>query len=168
MPPAEPTFQVSAYTDPVIIRISGRANYLNSAPLSDFFKKLIGQGQRRFLLDFQNCSAMDSTFLGILAGAGLELRKVQPPGTLALCRLNGRGLELVRNLGLHRIMQVEADPAALSFTRDEESLVGTVRTERESARIILQAHENLVQVESGNQARFQDVIAFLRSQHEGP
>ena len=67
--PAKPTFLVDAYADPVLIRIEGRASFVNSGSLKDFFAEMIRQGKRRFVVDFQHCTSMDSTFLGVLAGA---------------------------------------------------------------------------------------------------
>src|SRR5664279_3400098 len=101
-------YLVDAYCDPVIVRIQGRACVANSASLHDFFVQMISQGKTRFVVDFTGCASMDSTFLGVLAGAALELRRQAPPGSLVLCRVGRRNLELLRNLGLHRLLTVDA------------------------------------------------------------
>ena len=54
-------------------------------------------------VDFQHCSSMDSTFLGILVGLALQLRKLEVAGKLTLINLVGRNLETVKNLGIHKI-----------------------------------------------------------------
>jgi hypothetical protein len=36
-------------------------------------------------------------------------------------------------------------------------------TELESARLVLEAHENLVAVDEANRSKFQDVLTFLKS-----
>lgn len=107
-PPSKPVFLVDAYSDPVVVRVEGRACFSNSADLQDFFSRMIGQGKTRFVMDLRNCASMDSTFLGVLAGEALELRRKAPPGSLVLCRVGHRNLELLRNLGLHRLLTVEA------------------------------------------------------------
>ena len=76
---------------------------------------MIGQGKTRFVMDFQNCASMDSTFLGVLAGAALDLRRRHPPGSLVLCRVGRRNLELLRNLGLHRLLTVDAGDFPMDF-----------------------------------------------------
>src|SRR5271156_137007 len=99
---AKPVYLVDAYSEPVLVRIEGRANFQNSACLRDFMKGMIEQGKTQFAIDFLHCVSMDSTFLGMLAGAALELRKRTPErGGIVLMRLGPRNLELVRNLGLH-------------------------------------------------------------------
>jgi hypothetical protein len=108
----------------------------------------------------------DSTFLGVLAGAALELRRRVPPGTLTLTRVGERNLELIRNLGLHRLATVDAGDFPMNFAGGAQALDTKTKTEIESARLVLEAHENLVSADSANAAKFQDVLAFLRNRVE--
>jgi anti-anti-sigma regulatory factor len=166
---AKPVFLVDAYADPVLVRIEGRASFMNSASLKDFFGEMTRQGRRRFVVDFHHCQSMDSTFLGVLAGAALELRRQSPAGTLVLARVGERNLELIRNLGLHRLAVVDAGSFAMDFSSgagQPQGLAEQARTEIESARLVLEAHENLVTADAANAAKFQDVLAFLRSRVE--
>ena len=100
---ANPTFLINADSDPVIIRIEGRASFQNSSSLQDFMTEMRRQGKVRYVIDFAHCTSMDSTFLGVLAGVALELRKLQPAGSMVCARVGPRNLELIRNLGLHRL-----------------------------------------------------------------
>jgi anti-anti-sigma regulatory factor len=161
-----PVFLVDAYADPVVVRIDGRASFLNSASLKDFFSGMIKQGKRRFVVDFRLCASMDSTFLGVLAGAAIELRRQNPPGQLTLARVGERNLELIRNLGLHRLAIVDpgmqtADPMGVG-----QALTQQARTEVDNARLMLEAHENLVATDPANAAKFQDVLTFLKARLE--
>lgn len=166
--PAKPTFLVDAYADPVLIRIEGRASFVNSGSLKDFFAEMIRQGKRRFVVDFQQCTSMDSTFLGVLAGAAIELRRQTPPGALILARVGERNLELIRNLGLHRLTTVDAGAFPMNFAggSGQAPLDARARTEIESARLVLEAHENLIVADPSNAVKFQDVLAFLRNRVE--
>ena len=159
----KPVFLVDAYADPVLVRIDGRASFMNSGCLKDFFAEMIKQGKMRFVVDFQLCTSMDSTFLGVLAGAALELRKLQPPGSLTLSRVGDRNLELIRNLGLHRLATVDSGTVNLTVGEGAQALPEKTKTEIESARLVLEAHEHLVATDSANAAKFQDVLAFLRN-----
>ena len=104
----KPVYLVDAYADPVVVRVEGRACFQNSACLKDFISEMLARGKKRFVLDFQNCTSMDSTFLGVLAGVALEMRKVAKEGTLVVTRIGQRNLELMRNLGLHRLLTIAA------------------------------------------------------------
>jgi anti-anti-sigma factor len=165
--PAKPAYLVDAYADPVVVRVEGRACHANSVSLRDFFAEMIGQGKARFVMDFQKCTSMDSTFLGVLAGAALELRRRKPPGNLVLCRVAHRNLELLRNLGLHRLLTVDAGDFPMDFGPGATALApASDHGDLENARLVLEAHENLVATDPANQSRFQDVLAFLRNRVE--
>jgi anti-sigma B factor antagonist len=161
---AKPVFLVDAFSDPIVIRIVGRASFQNSACIHDFFNERIKDGKFRFVIDFQNCASMDSTFLGVIAGAGLQLRKLKPPGSLVLSNVGPRNLELIRNLGLHRLVTVDTGDAGIASGSGGTALDCAVpRDELESARLVLEAHENLVTTDEANRGKFQDVLAFLRT-----
>lgn len=166
-PANSPVYLVDAYSDPVVVRVDGRACFTNSASLQGFFVRMNGQGRCRFVIDFAHCTSMDSTFLGVLAGEALELRRHHPPGSLVLCRLGRRNLELIRNLGLHRLLTVDAGDFPLSFGHTPTVLDEAARSELEHARLVLQAHENLVNADPANRGKFQDVMVYLR-QRLGP
>ncbi len=165
----EPPFLVNPYDDPVVVKINGKASFLNSAPVKELFDRLTGEGKSRFVIDFQNCTGMDSTFLGILAGLGLKLMRGEPKGSVVLCRLGARNLELIRNLGLHRLLTLDDGAALPPPPAAGMQAVGgrPPLSEIENARLVLQAHENLVEIDASNKTKFQDVIAFLRNRTEG-
>jgi anti-anti-sigma factor len=165
--PSPAGFLVDAASDPVAVRVQGRASFQNSACLQDFINAMMSAGRTRFAVDFHECTSMDSTFLGVLAGAALKLRKLPTPGSLVLCRLSGRNLELVRNLGLDRLLTiddgrfvplVDGQGAPLKCTPDLSEL--------QQARLVLTAHEDLVQADEANRQKFQDVLTFLKQQVE--
>lgn len=164
---SSPVYMVDAYSDPVVVRIDGRASFQNSGCLRDFIHEMLQRGKARFVLDFQHCAGMDSTFLGVLAGAALELRKVAPNGSLVVARPGPRNLELIRNLGLHRLLTLDAGESSPPATDNcRTALECKSRTEIETARLVLEAHENLVNVEPANRTKFQDVLTFLRNRVE--
>lgn len=160
---SKPTFLVDAGSDPVAICIEGRASFQNSACLNDFFNELIATGKTRFVMDFINCTSMDSTFLGVLAGVALKLRKQTPSGSLILSRMAPRNLELVRNLGLHRLLTVDTESNDLTLKTTAALPNCPDKGELESARLVLAAHENLIAADETNRAKFQDVLSFLKN-----
>ena len=105
----ESIYRVCATNNEVYVQIREKASYLNCSPLRSFLHEMVHEGNRLFVIDFQNCSSMDSTFLGILVGLALQLRKSQEGGNLTLLNLIGRNLETVKNLGIHKIATVSSD-----------------------------------------------------------
>jgi anti-sigma B factor antagonist len=163
---AKPAYLVDAYSDPVVVRIEGRASFLNSACLRDFMLQMLKSGKARFVIDFRGCTSMDSTFLGVLAGMALELRKLSPKGSLVLTRMGQRNLELVRNLGLHKLLTVDAAGEGASLGACDTPLDIGKRGELENARLVLEAHENLVSADESNRGKFQDVLIFMKNRVE--
>lgn len=160
----KPAFWVNPYSDPVIIKIRGRAGFQNASPISLFLQTMLREGKLDFVFDLEQCSGMDSTFLGILAGIAIEVRKTRPRGHVVLCRLSTRNAELVRNLGLHRILTLDEEGTVELPEKPREVLDDTASSgEVEKARLALKAHENLIEVNESNRGRFQDVVSFLKS-----
>ena len=104
---------------------------------------------------------MDSTFLGILAGTAIELRKLTPAGELVIGKLSERNYELICNLGLQNLLTVTKENSQSS-----EAFDALENQEVSEAKNILKAHENLTEANKDNISKFQDVIAFLRNQVE--
>ncbi len=148
---------------PVILRIEGRANYMNCAPVSRLFDTLFDMGRTEFVIDFHECKGMDSTFLGIIAGLALQVRHSTPPGELRLMRMGDRNLELVRNLGLADLVKIETDVSLQKRIENAGALDSDASTQADQ-KMILRAHRNLIEADEGNLKRFQDVIAFLSAE----
>ncbi len=164
---AAPTFLVDDSCDPVMIRVEGRASFQNSGSLRDFMAEMRRRDCTRFVMDFKNCTSMDSTFLGVLAGSALELRKVGAAGSLILCRVGERNLELIKNLGLHRLLTLDDSTCEAKLRAPVAALAPQTKLgELENARLVLAAHENLVAADEANRAKFQDVLAFLKGRVE--
>ena len=99
-------FQVHVSEKCTIIRVIGKASYLNCGSIRTFLDKSLVNGQKIYFVDFAECTSMDSTFLGILVGLAMKLRKIAAVDKPTLCNLKGRNLETVRNLGVHRITNI--------------------------------------------------------------
>ena len=157
--PAHPTFLVSAYSDPVVVKVNGKANYLNCNSFREFMETIISGACRRVFVDFEMCKGMDSTFLGILAGTGIELSKLNPSGELVIGNLSNRNYELICNLGLQNLLTVSKKNTDSCTTFDPLQ-----DQEVSDTNSILKAHENLTIADERNISRFEDVITFLRNQ----
>jgi anti-sigma B factor antagonist len=90
--------------------------------LKDFIAEMIRQGKRRFVLDFTALRQHGQHLPRVLAGAALELRKADPAGNLTLARVGERNLELIRNLGLHRLAIVDAGGFPMDFKGGAQAL----------------------------------------------
>lgn len=93
-----------------LVKVVGRGSFQNSSCLKAFYQQLLKDGVNRFVVDLEACSYLDSTFLGILLGLGLKLKDAGN-GLLHILNASPRNLELLKNLGLDRLIDIEGGDA---------------------------------------------------------
>lgn len=142
----------------VWLRVHGRGTFQNSTGLKMFAAEMIGRGHREFILDLADCELMDSTFIGTLAGLASRLGS---GGVLKVTRANARNLEVLRNLGLDRLLQI-TDTAPLPPPESELREAPKPAGRQAQRETIIEAHEALVASNPENAVRFRDVLSFLR------
>ncbi len=152
------------------LRVEGKGCFQNSINVKNVVKSMLHQGTRDFVVDLERCPTMDSTFLGTLTGAALELRELGG-GSLSVLNANARNQQLLTSLGLDHILDVdlqgtswleERKQAAAALAQCSESADGICKAEQASH--VLEAHQALTQANEGNASRFRDVITFLEKE----
>jgi anti-sigma B factor antagonist len=148
------------------IKIAGRANVASSIDFKRLVNELISRGFACFVIDLSECLLMDSTFLGVLAGFGLQLARPQNGSptapSLELFNPNSRIAELLENLGVAHLFKIRrgaADPARNGSAPAEASV--TDHTREEVTRNCLEAHRVLMNLDPANALKFKDVAQFL-------
>ncbi len=150
------------------LRVEGRGTFQNSLQVRDAFERMTSAGVRQFVVDLERCPIMDSTFLGTLTGAAVNLRELG--GTVHVLNANPRNLQLVRSLGLDFILEVDADGHSWKDERRRVSALlnqcaeSAPVTREEQTGHVLEAHQALADLSADNQDRFQDVIEFLEKE----
>ncbi len=154
----ETAYLVLRDADPVVLQVRGRANYQNCLSVREFFHERLQAGRRLFVVDLKECRGMDSTFLGILAGLANNL-KING-GSLTLSRPGDGLVTVIRHLGLDRLARI-AENFELQ-KNPSEKLENAKMNEFEQAKLVLEAHENLMKTSPDTAPNFQDVVEFLR------
>lgn len=160
--------QVAIEGDTAYIRLCGRGSFKISKSLKEFGIAAVEQNANRIVLDLTNCVGMDSTFMGVLAGLAFRLRK-KNKGVLHMVNLSPRTRGLLTTLGLDQLVQpsmIGSTPTDFQQVFDQgvplQALHGGDESRRETAAMMLEAHENLVELSPENLPRFKDVLTFLR------
>jgi len=179
---------VARSADRGFVRVVGRGSFQNSTCVKAFYQQLLKEGVHGFVVDLGACTYLDSTFLGILLGLGLKLREAGN-GLLHILNASPRNLELLRNLGLDRLINIEGStvPAGDVLPGGARGGIGSlangsgagvnmngvkedqfeevpcpIPTKSEAAPTILEAHEALMAFDPRNVPKFKDVVEFLR------
>jgi anti-sigma B factor antagonist len=147
-------------TDRVVwVRVEGKGSFLNATGLKEFAKEMTNRGFRQFIVDLDKCPLMDSTFMGTLTGMALRLRELGT-GDVTIVRLNQRNRDLLTNLGLDQLMTLDASVTAQQPT--QQPLAAAEPDKQARAETMLEAHQDLVDANPANQAKFKDVLEYLR------
>ena len=155
---------VSAGEKAACVKIVGKVNFTASIDFKTLFDELWRKGYTCFALDLSECTLMDSTFLGVLAGCGVKVNTPQPDQiqrTLELFNPTERVTELLENLGVLHLFNVTRGPVMLPETTAAQDVAPASPTREEVQRTCLEAHELLMQISPANVAKFKDVAAFL-------
>ncbi len=178
---------VARSADLGFIKVVGRGSFQNSGCLKSFYLQLLKDGVHRFVVDLGACTYLDSTFLGILLGLGLKIKDAGT-GVLHVLNASPRNLELLKNLGLDRLIHIDGTGSSENgkssngnggngngsgtgtqalkmngMTEDSyHEMPCPVPTRAEAAPTILEAHEALMEFDARNVPKFKDVVEFLR------
>ena len=152
------------------MRVNGKGTFQNSIEVKRCFQSVIASGTKDFVVDLERCPMMDSTFLGTLTGAALNLRE-SGGGGLSVLNANERNQHLLTSLGLDHILSLDVDGTAWEA---ERKLAGKELAEcegqtapvckDEQTRQVLQAHQALTEANPDNAGKFRDVIQFLQDE----
>jgi anti-sigma B factor antagonist len=145
----------------VCVKVRGKGSFQNSPALKEFAREMFERGHRVFVIDLADCSVMDSTFMGTLAGLALRLRE-SGNGCLLVCNVNERNADLLRNLGLNNLFAVESKADLADQTNTESALSDGNLSRLDHAACMIEAHEALVDADPENFARFKDVLEYLK------
>ena len=146
------------------VKIQGRATFASSMDFAAVVTRLQERGCTHFLLELSECSLMDSTFLGVLAGIGLKLPRNESdpdcPG-LELHNANARITELLENIGVLHLFKTSEGPPISLDALEPCAETSAPASRSDLTRTCLRAHEMLMSLNSENVARFKDVTKFL-------
>ena len=143
------------------VRIAGRANFTVSTDFKKLLQQLQADGCHEIILDLTECTIMDSTFLGVVASAGMKCdaaRLAGSQGVIKLYRPCERVLELLDNLDVLNLFTLlhEAPKMGCFEHVDEEPT-----TKLEMNRTCLEAHQTLMNTSPENERRFKDATEFF-------
>jgi len=131
------------------------------------FKTLINELRSRgfhcFILDLSECVLMDSTFLGVLTGFGLQMNPqgAGDSGGIELVNANTRITELLENLGVLHLFKVNQGAATVPAGAHTLDHTPARPSPQEVTQTCLDAHRILMGVSPDNVSRFKDVAQFL-------
>ena len=157
-------YLVAALGDAVIVSVRGRAVYTTCREFGEFLEKVGGSPDvRKLILDMKLCEGVDSTVLGLIAGAAGDFRGKGGEVVMQCC--GPRIAEVVANLGLGSLLTLLSGDAVDAGTEKllAEGATSCAAAAPATNRTILQAHETLMAADPDNVPRFKQVVDFMRA-----
>lgn len=156
-----------------LVAVSGTANFKLAPAFKQALRAATLAGCPVIVVDMAACSHLDSTFMGAIAAAALAARKPGAAAALHFLNLRPNVAKLLAGLGILPLMNVLSPDSLPAGAADLDGLVASLApvevaplSDRAMTAILYDAHETLARVSSENQARFRDVLSFLRGDLE--
>ena len=136
------------------VKVCGRANFEYAVPLREIAKG--SSVLRSLVIDLAQCTAMDSTFMGVLTMLALKSRRDRTE--MSLCNASGTLQKLLRDLGVIKLFTfTEGAPAPVSDAAAADPASPGLLA---AAETVSEAHKTLICAAPENLDKFRDVVAF--------
>lgn len=96
--------QTEKANDVAIVVLEGEINISNATEVRNMFTKLLQNGEKRVLVDFQKVVFIDSSGLAVLIEMMQRLKKVN--GRLRLCNANRRIKDIFEIVKIHKLFKI--------------------------------------------------------------
>jgi anti-anti-sigma regulatory factor len=154
------------------IRCEGKGSFVNSPAVKAFGDERINAGETCLIVDLGNCTSMDSTFMGTLAGMATRL-SARPAGALQIADAGERNRRSLEDLGLDFLMEI--NPATAVWRGKLDSIRSALKPPQPQgahaqvprARHVLEAHQVLSELNDKNAREFEDVVTMLENELAG-
>ena len=147
------------------IRCEGKGSFLNSPAVKEFGEARIRRGEECLVVDLEDCTGMDSTFMGTLAGLASKL--TENKGRLQVATPGDKNRSSLEDLGLDFLMEIDPEEAGWkgveAKARDllKEKTAGMAAGTETHTRHVLEAHEILSEANEENRKKFSGVVGML-------
>ncbi|MDD6337633.1 MAG: STAS domain-containing protein [Lentisphaeria bacterium] len=138
------------------IRVKGNASFVCAPPLRELAKKLPAEPFNGLRIDLEECTWMDSTFMGMLAMLGLSARKKSVPAEIF--NASEQNEKLLGGLGLKKVFEFRIG----AFDDVAGAAASNATTPESNARNVLDAHQTLMDIDISNVPKFEKVVEFVK------
>jgi len=160
-----PTQTFTAYSFPTII-YEGKGSFSNSPRMKQWAESHIDAGGNGIVIDLEECTGMDSTFMGTMAGIAMKLAKL-PNGVLQVVGANHRNKSSLEDLGLSMLLEI--DPQNTDWQSDITTMRASLEASPEPSSTdnvehVFDAHKLLCEADENNDEKFSTVLDVLEAE----
>ena len=159
----EDCYEVAVDTRTIYVRVKGLASMTNCLCVRDFIENMLDEGRRIIVMDLTECTGMDSTFMGVLAGAATYPRDT---GTakigLAVINADASLVKLLNSVGLNELVLI--NPRHIETPDVEYYHLAAQGSEEERVALVHHAHQHLLKASKQNERLFGDLVHVLEAE----
>lgn len=144
-------------------KLSGELRYTNATGMDDLVERLFSAelGCSQLVVDLNQASFMDSTYIGLLASLARYCQQQQLPKPVLFSTVPAVN-ELLFSLCLDQAFDIVQQPT--QHDMDMSSVQAVSYSDQQKGRMILHAHEALIALNEKNKTQFQSVVDLLKQQ----
>ena len=140
------------------IRVKGNASFQCAPPLRELAKRLASEPFGGLKINLEECTWMDSTFMGMLAMLGLNAKKKGVPAEIV--NASEQNEKLLCGLGLKKVFEFKSGPSFADG--DDVPAASNDTTDEGRARNVLDAHQTLMDIDVSNVQKFERVVEIVK------
>jgi len=150
------------------IRCEGKGSFCNSPQMKQWAENQVAKGIHTIVIDLEECTGMDSTFMGTMAGIAMRLAKL-PDGVLQVTGASDKSRSSLEDLGLSMLLEIE--PADADWQQNISSIRQSLQicqdhTNVDNTQHVLDAHKTLCEADDSNDEKFSTVLDVLEAELE--
>ncbi|WLD59382.1 STAS domain-containing protein [Salinispirillum sp. LH 10-3-1] len=152
------------HNDTCFFKLRGELRHTNATAMDDLIDRLFRQGQlhcAQVVIDLNEATFMDSTHIGLLASIARHCKAQDLPAPTLFSTHLEINDQLV-SLRLDEVFELITQPTDQAV--DFSAVTSSEHSEDKKARMILRAHEALVELNDANRTAFEPVVELLRAQ----
>jgi len=156
-------YEVAVDKRTVYVRAKGLASMTNCLCVRDFIEDMLDEGRRIIVMDLAECTGMDSTFMGVLAGAASYPRDTGTAKVgLAVINANASLIKLLTSVGLNELVLI--NPKHTETPNVAYYHLGAQGSEEERIALVRDAHQHLLKTSKQNEDLFGDLVEVLEAE----
>jgi anti-anti-sigma factor len=145
-----------------VLKLEGKIRYTLTADIDHFLTMLFRRDDfEDMLIDLTETKYIDSTNLGLLAKAAKFMQQKYNKKITIIAAFEGI-IEILSTVGFDNIFLIinKTEP----FEEDLKELPHINLSERETAKMILEAHRHLMELNAKNKTVFKDIVELLEKE----
>jgi anti-anti-sigma factor len=157
-------FKISAFEGNGYVEVSGPGN-MNIAPiLKDICFAMINEGKLTIFINMDNCTIVDSTFMGTLLNIQDNIEEKDPDnGKLLIFNLNEENKKLFAMVGIDRFLTTVSEEVEIpDFKLKTIDMCDVDREEK--LRVVVEAHEKLIEINEVNKDKFERFLSIVKQE----